>query len=69
MNYAMAISCSMEDKLKATDRRNGWTQTDEAEGTAFALDRTLEEWGGVAWADGNIRIGDYILVSKSRQLC
>jgi hypothetical protein len=64
MNYAMAISCSMEDKLKAIDRHEGWTQSDEAEATAVALDQTLEEWGGVAWADGNIRIGDYILISK-----
>jgi len=55
----------MEDKLNALERHQSWSSTDEAEATAWALDQTIADMGdGVAWADGNIRIGDYILISK-----
>jgi hypothetical protein len=64
MNFAMDISCKLEDKLKNIERPNDWSSTDEAEATAWALEQTLAEAGGVAWANGNIRIGDYILISK-----
>lgn len=64
MNFAMAISCSMEDRLKALNRTADWTSIDEAEATGWALEQTVKDTGGIAWADGNIRIGDYILISK-----
>ncbi len=64
MNFAMDISCKMEDKLLGLKRTAAWSSVDEAEATAWALDQAIEETNGAAWADGNIRIGDYILISK-----
>jgi hypothetical protein len=64
MNFALAISCSMEDKLSEMQRGPNWTSSDEAEATAWALEQAVAEKGGIAWADGNIRIGDYILISE-----
>lgn len=63
MNYALMISCRVEDKLAQVNRPDGWTQHDEA----FEYDRCLKEVleeEGRAWADGNIRLGDYILLSE-----
>lgn len=62
MNYALMISCRVEEKLAQVNRSDGWTQHDEA----FEYDRCLKEVleeEGRAWADGNIRLGDYILLS------
>jgi cellulose synthase/poly-beta-1,6-N-acetylglucosamine synthase-like glycosyltransferase len=67
MNFAMDISCKLEEKLKTIERHQDWSSTDEAEATAWALEQTVADGGGIAWADGNIRIGDYILISKSAQ--
>ena len=64
MNFAMDISCKMEDKLVDLKRTAAWSSVDEAEATAWALDQAIEETNGTAWADGNIRMGDYILISK-----
>ena len=63
MNFALSLSCALEDKLLGIDRTTGWTSTDEAEATAWALEQAIADKGGIAWADGNIRIGDYILIS------
>jgi len=65
MNFALAVSCVMEDKLNDIERHAEWSSTDEAEATAWALDEAVKETGNIAWADGNIRVGDYILISKS----
>ena len=65
MNFALALSCALEVKLSTTERGSDWTSTDEAETTAFALEEVLTESGNVAWADGNIRVGDYILIIDS----
>lgn len=62
MNYGLMLSCQVEDKLAQFDRSAGWTQTDEAKAYEQSLSEVLEE-NGRAWADGNIRIGDYILLS------
>lgn len=67
MNFAMAISCALEDKLKAINRPNEWSQADENEAYSAALRDTLIEGGNIAWAEGNIRIGDFILISKSNR--
>jgi hypothetical protein len=63
MNYALNISCIVEDKLSLIQRPSDWTQADEAQAYDRCLKETLEE-NGRAWADGNIRVGDYILLSK-----
>ena len=67
MNFAMDISCKLEEKLKTIERPRDWSSTDEAEATAWALEQTVTDNGNIAWADGNIRIGDYILISKADQ--
>lgn len=70
MNYGLMISCKVEDKLAKYERGTGWTQTDEARAYEQSLKEVLEE-NGRAWADGNVRIGDYILLSKliAQDLC
>jgi hypothetical protein len=64
MNFALMISCKVEDKLAAIERTPDWSQHDEALAYEKALKEVLEE-DGRAWADGNIRIGDYILLIDS----
>jgi hypothetical protein len=68
MNYGLNISCIVEDKLALIQRPSDWTQADEAQAYDRCLKETLEE-NGRAWADGNIRVGDYILLSKPFHLC
>jgi len=64
MNFALMISCKVEEKLMAYHRGGEWTQHDEAMAYERALKEVLEE-NGRAWADGNIRVGDYILIIDS----
>ncbi|KAK3904015.1 glycosyl transferase family group 2-domain-containing protein [Staphylotrichum tortipilum] len=64
MNFALMISCKVEEKLAAVQRTPDWSQHDEAQEYERALKETLEE-DGRAWADGNIRVGDYILLIDS----
>jgi cellulose synthase/poly-beta-1,6-N-acetylglucosamine synthase-like glycosyltransferase len=66
MNYALGVSLRVEDKLAGIDRDPAWTVTDEEEAYQTCLfEVTHEEQKGQAWADGNIRIGDYILIVDS----
>ncbi|CUS13826.1 unnamed protein product [Tuber aestivum] len=64
MNFALMISCKVEDKLALIERDESWTQAKEARAYEDCLKEVLEE-DGRAWADGNIRIGDYILLVDS----
>ncbi|KAK5991127.1 hypothetical protein PT974_09405 [Cladobotryum mycophilum] len=64
MNFALMISCKVEEKLQAINRPHEWSQNDEAQAYEQALKEALEE-DGRAWADGNIRVGDYILLIDS----
>ncbi|KAI1077439.1 putative glycosyltransferase family 2 protein [Whalleya microplaca] len=64
MNFALMISCKVEDKLALINRGPEWSQADEALAYEKALKEVLEEHGK-AWADGNIRVGDYILIIDS----
>lgn len=63
MNFGLMISCNVEEKLARHQRTDDWTQADEAQAYEACLKEALEDHGR-AWADGNIRIGDYILLSK-----
>jgi len=65
MNYAMWVSVRVEDRLSNVHRHEGWTQEDEAEAYKSALQETVDEDDGRTWADGNVRIGDYILIIDS----
>ncbi|CZR51697.1 uncharacterized protein PAC_01574 [Phialocephala subalpina] len=64
MNFGLHISCMVEEKLALIQRPVDWTQADEAQAYERCLKEALEE-NGRAWADGNIRIGDYILLIDS----
>ncbi|WPH01751.1 Hypothetical protein R9X50_00460300 [Acrodontium crateriforme] len=65
MNYAMWTSNRVEDKLAVIERHENWTQDDEAAAYRDALAEVVEEDQGRTWADGNIRMGDYILIIDS----
>ncbi|KAF2157309.1 hypothetical protein K461DRAFT_218615 [Myriangium duriaei CBS 260.36] len=65
MNYGLMISCKVEEKLAQIDRHEEWGVHEEAEAYGKALVETLEGEEGRAWADGNIRMGDYILLIDS----
>ncbi|KAH8661986.1 glycosyl transferase family group 2-domain-containing protein [Xylariales sp. PMI_506] len=64
MNFALMISCKVEEKLAQIDRGLEWSQSDEAIAYERALVEVLRE-DGRAWADGNVRVGDYILIIDS----
>jgi hypothetical protein len=65
MNYAMWISVKAEEMLAQIERHDQWNQRDENHAYSDAVRTILEESDGQAWADGNIRIGDYILLIDS----
>ncbi|KAH6887980.1 putative glycosyltransferase family 2 protein [Thelonectria olida] len=64
MNFGLMLSCKVEEKLLFIKRHDAWTQGDEALAYEQALKEVLEE-DGRAWADGNIRVGDYIILIDS----
>ena len=64
MNFGLMISCKVEEKLLLINRPDDWSQSDEAQAYERCLKEVLEE-NGVAWADGNIRMGDYIILIDS----
>ncbi|KAF2005987.1 hypothetical protein P154DRAFT_606305 [Amniculicola lignicola CBS 123094] len=65
MNYAMWVSVSVEKRLANIYRGEDWNQLDENRVYADALQDVVEEQRGEIWADGNIRMGDYILLIDS----
>ena len=64
MNFGLMLSCKVEEKLKTFHRNPSWTQDDEDEAYDMCLKEVLEE-NPRAWADGNIRVGDYIILIDS----
>ena len=62
MNYALGISCKVEEKLATLERPMGWNQRDENQAYGEILREILDASNGETWADGNIRVGDYILL-------
>ena len=65
MNYALMVSNKVEDKLMPIERTREWTQVDEYAAYDKCLAEVLAEEEGRAWAEGNIRVGDYILLIDS----
>ncbi|KAF2138548.1 uncharacterized protein K452DRAFT_301083 [Aplosporella prunicola CBS 121167] len=65
MNYALWVSNRVEDKLAQGERPEYWTPEDEATVYRQALSEVVDEDEGRTWADGNIRVGDYILLVDS----
>lgn len=64
MNYGLSISNKVEERLQQVDRPDDWTNADEVIAYERYLLEVLAE-DGKAWTDGNIRIGDYILLIDS----
>lgn len=62
MNYAMSVSRRVEEKLHNVSREEDWTDLEEDREYRNALAEVLEEDKGRTWAEGNIRMGDYILL-------
>lgn len=65
MNYALMVSNRVEEKLANISRHPGWTKDNENEAYTRSFKEVLEELNGRAWAAGNIRVGDYILIIDS----
>lgn len=65
MNYGLMVSNRIEDALSLVVRGANWNQEDEDTAYAEALAKVLEEDEGRTWAEGNIRLGDYILLIDS----
>ena len=65
MNYAMNVSARVEDKLTRVRRPGGWTQEEEEQVYNSALAEIIAEDQGRTWAEGDLRIGDYILIIDS----
>jgi hypothetical protein len=62
MNYGMSVSRRVEEKLDEVSRGEDWDDSKELEVYKSALQAVLEEDEGRTMAEGNIRIGDYILL-------
>ncbi|KXH66949.1 hypothetical protein CSAL01_02320 [Colletotrichum salicis] len=65
MNYALMTSNKVEEKLKHINRGSRWSQDSEDQAYEQALAEVLDESEGRTWAEGNIRMGDYILLIDS----
>jgi hypothetical protein len=62
MNYGLMLSNNVEARLEKVEPTEKWSQAEEAQEYERCLKEALVE-NGRAWADGNIRMGDYILLS------
>ncbi|KAK4138796.1 hypothetical protein BT67DRAFT_22463 [Trichocladium antarcticum] len=65
MNYALHVSNRVEDRLAAVPRHAGWDNERETAAYQQSLAEVLREDDGRTWAEGNIRVGDYILLIDS----
>ncbi|CAA9962682.1 glycosyl transferase family 2 protein [Pyrenophora teres f. maculata] len=65
MNYGLRISCRVEELMDLTTRGDDWNSHLENALYTEAMETALSERTGEAWADGDIRIGDYILLIDS----
>ena len=65
MNYCLSVSARVEDKLTQIERDEGWDNEQELEAYEQAMAEVIREDEGRTWAEGNIRMGDYILIVDS----
>lgn len=65
MNYALHVSNRVEEKLAAVKRHRKWNSENELSAYYGCLAEVMREDDGRTWADGNIRMGDYILIIDS----
>ncbi|KAK7526800.1 glycosyl transferase family group 2-domain-containing protein [Phyllosticta citriasiana] len=64
MNFGLRLSNLVEERLNKVERHDKWSSRDENEAYEVCLQEILEE-EKIAWAAGNIRVGDYILIIDS----
>lgn len=64
MNFTFALSLKVEEMLEQIERTEKWSAEDEVAAYDECLERAIKEDGN-AWATGDIRIGDYILMIDS----
>ncbi|KKY18242.1 putative glycosyl transferase family 2 [Diplodia seriata] len=64
MNFGLRLSNLVEAKLQAIPRGDSWSSREENEAYDLCLAQVLEE-EKIAWAAGNIRVGDYIIIIDS----
>ena len=65
MNYTLAVSVRIEEKLANVPRRSEWTQEDEDREYRRCLTEVAQEDQGGTIAEGNVRVGEYILLVDS----
>ncbi|EXJ90538.1 hypothetical protein A1O1_03641 [Capronia coronata CBS 617.96] len=65
MNFCLAVSNRIEDKMAEVVRAPTWNQEDEYRLYHSCFDQVLAEDSGRTWAGGDIRVGDYILLVDS----
>jgi GT2 family glycosyltransferase len=65
MNYGLAMSVEVEQHLARQERTSEWNQLKENALYGQSLEAIMLKHEGEAWADGNLRIGDYILLIDS----
>ena len=65
MNYALRVSNLVEEKLGAIERGPKWSHDDETSAYDRCLAEVLREDEGRTWAEGFVRVGDYILIIDS----
>lgn len=64
MNYALMVSSKVEERLVEIERDDYWNDEDEFIAYEKCLKETVEELENRAWAGGDIRMGDYILLGR-----
>jgi len=65
MNYGLRLSCRVEEIMDLTNRTDDWNSHREDTLYKEAMEAAIAERTGEAWADGDIRMGDYILLVDS----
>jgi hypothetical protein len=65
MNYALDVANRVEEKLVGVHRGPRWTNDHELSAYYRCLEEVLQDDEGRTWAEGNIRVGDYILLIDS----
>ena len=64
MNFALMVSNKVEEKLALVERSEDWTISLEAQEYQRCFAEALHDLEGRAWAGGDIRVGDYILLGE-----
>ena len=64
MNFGLMVSNRVEEKLAQVERHDNWTSDDESHEYERCLKEVVSSDDRI-WAEGNIRIGDYILLIDS----